>query len=90
VKLGDAYFEKKEYLLAAGVYDDFFNAHPDDENIPYVVTRLGECYERLSLSFDRDQDYTLKAIEKYRYVINRFPASSYTKIADERLKGLEQ
>jgi lipopolysaccharide transport protein LptA len=54
------------------------------------VTRLGECYERLSLSFDRDQDYTLKAIEKYRYVINRFPASSYTKIADERLKGLEQ
>lgn len=90
VKLGDAYFGKREYILAAGVYDDFFNAHPDDENIPYVVTRLGECYERLSLSFDRDQDYTLKAIERYRYVINRFPASSYRKIADERLKRLEQ
>ncbi|MCX5806283.1 MAG: outer membrane protein assembly factor BamD [Proteobacteria bacterium] len=90
VKLGDVYFAKKEYILASGVYEDFFNTHPEDENIPYVLTRLGECYEKLSLSFDRDQAYTLKAIERYVYLKNRFPASSYTKDTDLKLKILSQ
>ena len=63
VKLGDVYFEKKEYILATGVYEDFLSAHPQDENIPYVLLKLGDCYDLLSLTFDRDQAYTLKAIE---------------------------
>jgi outer membrane protein assembly factor BamD len=90
VKLGDVYFAKKEYLLASGVYEDFFNTHPEDENIPYVLTRLGESYEKLSLSFDRDQAFTLKAIEKYVYLKNRFSASSYAKNVDLKLKVLSQ
>jgi outer membrane protein assembly factor BamD len=90
VKLGDAYFAKKDYLLAVGVYEDFFSAHPEDENIPYVLSRLGECYEKLSLSFDRDQGYTLKAIERYVYLKNRFSASSYAKDIDLKLKILSQ
>lgn len=90
VKLGDVYFEKKEYLLASGVYEDFFSAHPEDENIPYVLTRLGACYEKLSLSFDRDQAYTLKAIERYVYLKNRFSASNYAKDIDLKLKVLSQ
>ena len=90
VKLGDVYFEKKEYILASGVYEDFFNSHPEDTNIPYVLVRLGECYEILSLSFDRDQAYTLKAIERYTYLKNRFPASSYAKLVDIKMKKLVQ
>ncbi len=90
VKLGDVYFAKKEYILASGVYEDFFNAHPEDENIPYVLTRLAECYEGLSLSFDRDQAYTLKTIEKYVYLKNRFPASGYAKDVDKKLKALNR
>jgi len=90
VKLGDVYFAKKEYLLASGVYEDFFNNHPEDENIPYVLSKLGECYEKLSLSFDRDQGYTLKAIEKYVYLKNRFSTSSYAKDIDLKLKILSQ
>ncbi len=90
VKLGDVYFAKKEYLLASGVYEDFFSAHPEDENIPYVLSKLAECYEKLSLSFDQDQAYTLKAIERYVYLKNRFPASSYAKDIDLKLKVLSQ
>jgi len=90
VKLGDAYFEKKDYILASGVYEDFFNTHPADENIPYVLIRLGECYEKVSLSIDRDQAYTLKAIERYTYLKNRFSTSTYIKDAEERLKKLIQ
>jgi lipopolysaccharide export system protein LptA len=90
VKLGDVHFERKEYILAAGVYEDFFNSHPEDENIPYVLTRLGECYEKVSLSFDRDQAYTLKAIDRYVYLRNRFPTSSYAKDVETRLKALSR
>ncbi|MCX8023348.1 MAG: lipopolysaccharide transport periplasmic protein LptA [Syntrophorhabdaceae bacterium] len=90
VKLGDVYFERKEYVLASGVYEDFLNAHPDDENVPYVLKRLGDCYEKLSLPFDRDQAYTLKALDRYTFLKNRFPSSSYTKEGEKRIEVLEQ
>lgn len=90
VKLGDAYFEKKDYVQAVTIYEDFFNAHPEDENIPYVLKKLGECYERLSLSFDRDQAYTIKAIERYTYLLNRYPTTTYAKEADKKRDALIQ
>lgn len=90
VKLGDAYFEKTEYLLAAGVYEDFFNAHPEDENIPYVLRRLGESYAHLSPTIDRDQAYTVKAIERFTYLKNRYPQSIYAKDVDARIEELTE
>jgi len=90
VKLGDVYFAKKEYILAAGVYEDFFKSHPDDENVPYVLSRLGECYENESLSIDRDQDFTLKSIERLTYLRNRYPTNAYTKESEARLARMIQ
>ena len=90
VKLGDVYFAKKEYILAAGVYEDFFKSHPDDENVPYVLSRLGECYDKESLSIDRDQDFTLKSIERLTYLRNRYPTNAYTKESEARLANMIQ
>jgi outer membrane protein assembly factor BamD len=90
VKLGDVYFAKKEYILAAGVYEDFFKSHPDDENVPYVLSRLGECYDKESLSIDRDQEFTLKAIERLTYLKNRYPTSAYAKESEPRLAKMIQ
>ncbi|MBA4418289.1 MAG: lipopolysaccharide transport periplasmic protein LptA [Syntrophus sp. (in: bacteria)] len=90
VKLGDVYFEKKNYVQAASVYEDFFNAHPGDASAPYALARLGECYEKLSPTLDRDQAQTFKAIEKYTLLKNRYASSSYAKIVDERVKILTQ
>jgi len=90
VKLGDAHFERKSYDLALGSYEDFFKAHPEDENIPYVLLRIGECYEKLALSLDRDQAYTLKAIERYTYLMNRYPSSDYVSAAEGKLEKLNQ
>jgi outer membrane protein assembly factor BamD len=88
VKLADIYVERKEYVLAAGIYEEFFRAHPDDENIPYVLSRVAFCYEKLSLSLDRDQDYTVKAIERVTFLKNRYPLSTYAADADARLANL--
>jgi outer membrane protein assembly factor BamD len=90
VKLGDTYFAQKEYVFAAGVYEDFFKSHPDDENVPYVLSRLGECYEKESLTIDRDQEFTLKAIERLTYLKNRYPTNTYTKESEPRLAKMIQ
>lgn len=90
VKLADVYFERKEYTLALNLYEDFFKAHPEDENIPYVLLRIGDCYDKLALSMDRDQAYTLKAIERYTYLKNRYPTSTFTETADKNLMDLNQ
>lgn len=90
VKLGDAYFLKKDYVLAAGTYEDYFKAHPDEENIPYVLFKLGECYEKLSPTVDRDQANTLKGIERITYLKNRYPNSSYAAESTDRLAAFIQ
>ncbi len=90
VKLGDAYFLKKDYVLSAGTYEDYFKAHPDEENIPYVIFRLGECYEKLSPTVDRDQANTIKGIERITYLRNRYPTSSYAAESVNRLAAFIQ
>ncbi len=90
VKLGDTYFLKKDYVLATSTYEDYFKAHPDEENIPYVLFKLGECYEKLSPSVDRDQANTVKGIERITYLRNRYPASQYAIESEGRLKAFIQ
>jgi outer membrane protein assembly factor BamD len=90
VKLGDTYFLKKDYVLAAGTYEDYFKAHPDEENIPYVLFKLGECYEKLSPTVDRDQANTLKGIERITYLRNRYPNTPYAAESADRLKAFIQ
>jgi outer membrane protein assembly factor BamD len=90
VKLGDTYFLKKDYVLATSTYEDYFKAHPDEENIPYVLFKLGECYEKLSPSADRDQANTIKGIERITYLRNRYPASQYAAESEGRLKAFIQ
>ncbi len=90
VKLGDTYFLKKDYVLSAGTYEDYFKAHPDEENIPYVLFRLGECYEKLSPTPDRDQANTLKGIERITYLRNRYPTNTYAVESAGRLTAFIQ
>jgi outer membrane protein assembly factor BamD len=80
----------KRVSLAGGVYTDFLTSHPDDENVPYVLWQLADCYDKESLSIDRDQAYILKAIERLTFLKNRYPSSPYAVQAEERLRQLMQ
>lgn len=90
VKLGDAHFARKEWQMAATVYEDFANSHPEDENAPYVMKQIGLCYEKLSPSLDRDQANTYKAVERFTFLKNRYPQSQYAQDADVRIKALTE
>jgi outer membrane protein assembly factor BamD len=88
IKQADAHFEKKAYSMAAGIYEDFVNSYPEDENAAYALRRLAECYEKLSPDLDRDQANTFKAIERFTFLKNRYPQSAYAKDADARVLSL--
>jgi outer membrane protein assembly factor BamD len=90
VKQGDAYFAKKEYQLAANTYEDFFNSYPDDENAAYAMKRAGECYEKQSPTLDRDQAITVKAVERFTFLKNRYPSSPYAQDADSHIRDLNR
>jgi outer membrane protein assembly factor BamD len=88
VKQADSHFQKKDYLVAAGIYEDFVNSYPDDENAAYALRRVAECYENLTLTNDRDQANTFKAVERFTFLKNRYPQSPYSRDADVHLKNL--
>jgi outer membrane protein assembly factor BamD len=90
VKQGDAYFENKDYPMAASTYEDFVNTYPDDENAPYALKRLGESYEKEMPTIDRDQAITFKAIERFIYLKNRYPASPYASDAATHINSLNE
>lgn len=90
VKQADVHFLKKEYQLAAGIYEDFVNSYPEDENAAYALRRVAECYEKLSPTLDRDQANTFKAVERFTFLKNRYADSPYTKDADAHLKTLTE
>jgi lipopolysaccharide export system protein LptA len=76
--------------MAASVYEDFANSHPEDENAPYVMRQIGLCYEKLSPSLDRDQANTYKAVERFTFLRNRYPQSQYAQDADVHIRTLTE
>jgi lipopolysaccharide transport protein LptA len=90
IKQADSNFEKKAYASAAVIYEDFVNSYPEDENAAYALRRLAECYERQSPSVERDQSNTFKAVERFTFLKNRYPASPYAKDVDRHLQQLTQ
>ncbi len=90
LKQGDAYFEKKEYQMAANTYEDYVNSYPDDENAPYALHGLAESLEKQSPTLDRDQAITVKAVERFTFLKNRYPTSSYVKDAETHIKKLTE
>ena len=90
IKQADSNFEKKAYPSAAIAYEDFVNSYPEDENAAYALRRLAECYEKTSPIAERDQSNTFKAIERFTFLKNRYPASPYSKDADAHIKKLTE
>lgn len=86
LRIGDNYYRKKEYLLAAESYKGFIRLHPLHERVDYAFYRLGSCYLAESpKAIDRDQEYLDDSIKNFKIVINGFPSSTYLDIAQRDL-----
>jgi outer membrane protein assembly factor BamD len=85
LKLGDAYFQKREYGEAALAYEEFARLHPRNEVIPYVLYQIGMSHFLSFTTIDRDQGETQQAMEAFQRVIQSFPETQYAKKAQEQL-----
>lgn len=85
--IGDAYFERKDYLLAAESYAAFIRLYPTHPKADYAHYRIGLCYfEESPKAIDRDQEYLEEAIVHLRAVVRRYPNSKYRKAAVKTLR----
>jgi outer membrane protein assembly factor BamD len=85
--IGDSYFERKDYLLAAESYAAFIRLYPTHPKTDYAHYRIGLCYFKESpKAIDRDQEYLNEAIVHLRAVVRRYPNSKYHKAAVNTLR----
>lgn len=71
LEIGDNYFRKGDYLLAADTYLAFAKLHPTHERIGYAFYRIGLSYLRESPKpIDRNQQYLDSAIHYLELAIN--------------------
>ncbi|MBM4295549.1 MAG: outer membrane protein assembly factor BamD [Deltaproteobacteria bacterium] len=83
IKVADAYFYKKKYDEALGAYKEFEKLHPTNKAVPYCVYRQALCYYRQRSTIDRDQSFTLKALQEFRRLKQKFPQCEYIPKADK-------
>jgi outer membrane protein assembly factor BamD len=86
LKYADALYLKKDYDAAYDAYSDFERMHPRNKDIPYVIYQKGMCdFEKIS-TIDRAQASTIKAKEEFERLVNRYPRSAYTPMAQRRIR----
>lgn len=91
LKIGDAYYQQKEYLLAAETYVAFIRLYPRGQNVDYAHYRAGAAYFRASpKAIDRDQEYLDDAITHLKTVVHHHPQSAYRNLSVRFLKDAER
>jgi outer membrane protein assembly factor BamD len=85
LKIADAYYLNQQYPEAINEFKEFQSMHPTNENIAFVVYRLGQAHLDQFTSIDRDQKNTELAKGYFENVITNYPKSSYAIPAREQL-----
>lgn len=86
LRIGNTYFQKKDYLLAADAYESFVQMHPYHEKADYAYYKMGICYfKETPRSIARDQEYLDDAIYNFEYLLTNFPNSTYKELGQQKL-----
>jgi outer membrane protein assembly factor BamD len=85
LKIADAYYLNQQYPEAINAFKEFQSMHPTNENIPFIVYRLGQAHLDQFTAVDRDQKNTEIAKNYFENVIQNYPKSPYATDAREKL-----
>ena len=85
LKVADAYFLNEQYPEAITAFKEFQSLHPTNENISFVILRLGQAHLNQFTSVDRDQKNTEIAKGYFETVITNHPKSPHAPEAAEKL-----
>jgi outer membrane protein assembly factor BamD len=85
LKIADAYYLNQQYPEAINAFKEFQSLHPTNENIPFVLYRLGQAHLDQFTAIDRDQKNTEIAKSYFENVIQNYPKSPYAVEARDKL-----
>ena len=85
LKIADAYYLSQQYPEAINAFKEYQSMHPTNENIPFVLLRLGQSHFDQFTSTDRDQKNTEIAKGYFENVVNSYPKSPQAVEAKEKL-----
>lgn len=87
----DAFFQSGRYSEAIVTYEEFLKKNPKHSQAPFAAFRIASSYDKEAPEeIDREQEYAIKAVNRYRSFLERFPESSYAKEATERVTVLRR
>jgi len=90
LKIAEAHYLAKEYPEATALYEDFLKRHPNAQQTPEVMYRLGMSYFQQRLSPDRDQTATHSALVTFRSLAAMFPDDPNAASATQKVNELRQ
>lgn len=80
--VADAYFLKKDYLVAAEAYQIFLEANPYHPKIPYAYYKAGVSFLKdTPKTIDRDQTSLERAVQFLGTVLKYYGNTEYAKLA---------
>ncbi|MFA5323594.1 MAG: outer membrane protein assembly factor BamD [Smithella sp.] len=90
IGVADSLYSDKEYAQAVDTYSDFISLHPLNENVPYAIYQMGMCHYNQMEAIDRDQTETIKARKEWEKLVERYPESKFSTMAEKMLREVKQ
>jgi len=87
--LGEAYFGRHEYAVAAAEFERLLREFPGSGHAPAARYSLGVAYDEQSLSAELDPTMTERAIEQFLLFMRLHPESQHVPAARERVNELQ-
>ncbi len=81
--IAHSHFKLGQFPEAAAAYEQFVKLHPRHPDADMAQYRIGESYwSEAPEEIDREQEYTIKAIDEWEKLVVSYPNSSYKNKAD--------
>ena len=86
--LAEIGYKKGEYYLAAFNYNLLRRTYPTSEYFKTSLYKAALCYYELSPSYERDQEYTIKAINTFQDYQRLYPNDSFYQKSNDYIQEL--
>jgi outer membrane protein assembly factor BamD len=88
--LGESNFKRKEFIYAAYNYNMLRRIYPQSDFAKESLYKASLCYNELSPPYDRDLEYTKKAIQSFSEFRTIYPQDSLAPKATDYIKELRE
>ncbi len=86
--IGESYFKREEYQLAAYEYESLIRTMPTSEFVPRARYQRALCYYHLSPPSHLDQEFTRRAIDEFQTFIEYHPTDPLVSDAEQKISEL--